>query len=103
MKKTVFDLSSEEGKKIDKELRCTSYYKQYLVGYIATILFIFFMYIVVTSLHEFINPIISEDTFSLICIMILSGFVALISLLFWFKRFDLVKKYYGEKYSKEKE
>lgn len=94
MKKTVFDLSREEGKKIDKELKSTSYFKQYLMGYIATMLFIVLMYIVITSLYEFINPTVSDGTFSLICIMILSGFVALITLLFWFKRFNLVKEYY---------
>ena len=95
MKKTVFDLSLKEGKKIDKEIRKTSYFKQYIKGYIFTILFLIFVYFLGTGLYVFDNPTYQEATANLIYsigIIIIGSTMAISMLLFWFKKFDLIKK-----------
>lgn len=100
MKKTVFDLSLEEGKKIDKEIRKTSYFKQYIGGYIFTILFLLFAYLLGTGLYMFDNPTYNEETVTIIYsigIIIIGSAMSIAILLFWFKKFDLIKKYYDEK------
>lgn len=99
MKKTIFDLSFAEGKKVDSELKKTSYFKQYLNGYtLITAILVFFGSFVLGYFSGTEN--VSVEAFALL-FGILIGFLALLTLLFWFKRFDLVKKYYEEKYSKE--
>lgn len=92
MKKTVFDLSFNEGKKIDKELHKTSYYKQYVRGY---------------GLCTLLTLIIGCDLIgafdkSVPATMVMIGFVSVNTLLFLFKRFDLVKEYYETKKEEEK-
>lgn len=95
MKKTVFDLTYKEGKKIGKEMRKTSYYKQYQLGYsIYALMLILIAFI--TMFSDSIDIDIKE-----IYYVIFFGFLAIMSLLFWFKQFDLFKKYYEEKYNKE--
>lgn len=100
MKKTIFDLTLEEGKKIDKEIRKTSYFKQYVSGYIFTALFLLFIYFLGTGLYIFHNPAYQEETANVINsvgLIIIGSSMAISSLLFWFKKFDLIKKYYEEK------
>lgn len=99
MKKTIFDLSLEQGKKIDKEIRKTSFFKQYIGGYVFTILFLLFVYLIGTGLYMFDNPTYQEETANLINsigIIIIGSAMAISILLFWFKKFDLIKKYYDE-------
>ena len=98
MKKNVFELSYKEGKKVDKELRKTSYYKQYANGYmfsmicliILSITFAPALYTTEATTMELITPI-----------MIIIGFASLFTLIYWFKRFDLVKQYVEAKAEKE--
>ena len=103
MKKSIFDLTREEGKKIDKEMRKTSYYKQYLMEYLLTIMI--FAFILGSSIgFVSANDSISSQMIEMldeICIVLGLGFIAVISILFAFKRFDLVKKYYEEKVKKD--
>ena len=96
MKKTVFDLKFEEGKKLDTELRKTSYFKQYILGYaISLIMLILAVSGLIFSLS--IEESAVTDFYLITSIMIMIGFASLFTLLFWFKRFDLIKKYYDEK------
>ena len=95
MKKTIFDLKFEEGKKLDKELHKTSYFKQYTRGYIFSLLVLIFMgFGVITSLAP---EEATSSTYLIVPIMIMVGFGSLFTLLFWFKRFDLIKDYYEKK------
>lgn len=99
MKKTVFDLSYDEGKKIDKELKRTSYFKQYFMGYILTILFFVIVYFVGIFMCVDCKAI-SEETLNIIVaigLMLVGCFIVVSMLLFWFKRFDLAKEYYESK------
>lgn len=101
MKKTIFDLSLQEGKQIDKEISKTSYFKQYVGGYIFTIIFLVFVYFIGTALYVFDNPTYQEETANVIYsigLIIIGSAMAIGLLLFWFKKFDLIKKYYEEKY-----
>ena len=101
MKKTIFDLSYKEGKKIDKELRKTSYYKQYLNEYLIIVCILGFVWgFTVGNLgaNESIDSSLYEMFFS-ISLIIIIGFLAIISIIFAIKRFNLVKDYYNEKYA----
>ena len=103
MKKSIFDLTYKEGKEIDKAMRKTSYYKQYLTEYLLTIAifaFILGFSIGFVSASDSVNSQMIE-LIDEIAIIIGAGFVAIISILFAFKRFDLVKKYYEEKVKKD--
>jgi len=95
MKKSIFDLTFKEGVELDLEIRKTSYYKQYLKGYILIICFL------VLLGAGFIGYLSFDDTISsslkVISMIILLGFTSLICLNFWFKRFDLMKIYFDEK------
>ncbi len=104
MKKTVFDLDYKEGRKIDKELRKTSYYKQYLKEYIG----IMCVLMVVSGFllgwigaDDSIDSSLYEMFFS-IGLIIAAGFFSLISIIFGIKHFNLVKQYYDEKYANKK-
>ncbi len=98
MKKNVFELSYKEGKKIDRELRKTSYYKQYATGYmfsmicliILSLTFAPALYTTEATTIELITPA-----------MIIIGFASLFTLIYWFKRFDLVKQYVESKNEKK--
>ena len=97
MKKTIFDLSYEEGKKLEKEIKKTSYYNQYrMIGYCSITIMVI---ILVSSFfsEELTAP--SENFFSLFTL----GFMILIFLLYNFKRFDLMKMYYDEKQREKNE
>lgn len=99
MKKTIFDLKYEEGRKVDMELRKTSYFKQYILGYAISIC----MLILIGSglIFSFsMEESTVTDSYLIIPIMIMVGFASLFTLLFWFKKFDLIKKYYEEKSEK---
>ena len=95
MKKSIFDLTFKEGVALDLEIRKTSYYKQYLKGFIITML------ILILLGSGFIGVTIADETVSLaiktISIVILIGFASINLLIFWFKRFDLMKQYFEEK------
>lgn len=101
MKKTVFDLTNKEGVKIDKELKKTSYFKQYLGGYIYSIFILAILGLVIPeTIIDVVKLELSPDIL-LLCWLIMVGFASLLTILFWFKRFDLVKQYYEEKCHKE--
>ena len=96
MKKTVFDLNYEEGRKIDMELRKTSYFKQYILCYLLSLGTL----ILIGSGFIFTSLMIESDVTDFYLtthLMIITGFSLLFTLLFGFKRFDLIKKYYEEK------
>lgn len=95
MKKSIFDLTFKEGVALDLEIRKTSYYKQYLKGFILTICMLVLLgsgFIGVAFTDETVSPALKT-----ISIIVLLGFASIMSLLFWFKRFDLMKKYFEEK------
>ena len=95
MKKSIFDLSFKEGVALDYEIRKTSYYKQYLKGFILTICMLLVLgggLICGLFTDETVSP-----TLMIITIIVMIGFASLMSLIFWFKRFDLMKQYYEEK------
>lgn len=95
MKKSIFDLTFKEGVSLDLEIRKTSYYKQYLKGFILTMCMLLLLgsgFIGVTFADETVSPALKT-----ISIIVLLGFASIMSLLFWFKRFDLMKKYFEEK------
>lgn len=100
MKKSIFDLTFEEGVKVDLEIRKTSYYKQYLKGFILTICMLLLLG------GGLIGGLFSDENVSssiiIISIIVMIGFASLMSLIFWFKRFDLMKQYYEEKNSEKK-
>ena len=95
MKKSIFDLTFKEGAALNLEIRKTSYYKQYLKGFIITMLLLILLG------SGFIGVTIADETVSLaiktISIVILIGFASINLLIFWFKRFDLMKQYFEEK------
>ena len=91
MKKTIFDLKNTEGIKLDFEMRKTSYYRQYLISYI-------FSFLILAI--GFVIGIIYLPENDLVSIIILC-FMALITLLFMFKKFDLLKEYYNSKNEKQ--
>ena len=103
MKKSVFDLTYKEGKEVDRAMRKTSYYKQYLTQYaLIVVVYAFVMGLMIgiaSSITSF-DPHIA-DLIEISGIIITVGFLAVICLLFAFKRFDLVKKYYEEKVKKD--
>ena len=102
MKKTVFDLTYKEGKEIDKAMRKTSYYKQYLTIYaVIVVLFV----LVAGFMIGFVSSTATTDShigdlIEFAGLVISIGFLSIICLLMEFKRFDLVKKYYEEKVQK---
>lgn len=103
MKKSVFELTRKEGKKVDKRLRKTSYFRQYLLEFALTIMILAF---VIGFLLGYVDANESIDSnllemFNALIIIIGFGFIAVVSILFAFKRFDLVKKYYEEVYVKK--
>ncbi len=105
MKKSIFDLDYKEGKKIDKELRKTSYYKQYLKEYImimCVLMFVSGSILGWIGADESIDSSLYEMFFS-IGLIIATGFFAVISIIFGIKRFNLVKQYYDEKYLNKKD
>ena len=99
MKKSIFDLTFKEGAALDLEIRKTSYYKQYVKGYILAIC------IAVLFNVGLISGVLSDKSVTPALIMIgtiiVVCFVSLITLIFWFKRFDLMRLYFEEK-NKEK-
>ena len=100
MKKTIFDLSNKEGRKLDIEFQKTSYFKQYAKGYVTSLLVL----IILGTTYSLSLPDTIERTsffiVSSVGAMIMIGFASLLTLLFWFKRFDLIKMYYEEKNEK---
>lgn len=103
MKKTIFDLSYEEGKKVDAELRKTSYFKQYATGFMISIVLLVFLSCIELFVLALFENTISDTLYQAlpaVSIVIMIGFAILFLLLFFFKRFDLVKQFYEEKYNK---
>lgn len=100
MKKSVFNLTKKEFKAIDKEMRKISYFKQYYLIYILSILLLIFAGMIGVLVYcEGGKELFDEKTLNIIlsCAIILLGFFAsLMALISGFKRFDLVKKYYDE-------
>lgn len=100
MKKTIFDLTFNEGVKLDLEIRKTSYYKQYLKGFILTICMLLVLGV------GLISGLFSDETISssiiIVSMILIIGFASLMCLIFWFKRFDLMKQYYELKNSEKK-
>ena len=102
MKKTIYELNNKEGKALLKEFKKTSYYKQYFMDCITTIIilalicgFILGWYSVCDCPNSSIIEMISA-----VGIVICICFIALIAILFSFKRLDLVKEYYETKKEK---
>ena len=104
MKKSIFDLTTKEGKNLDKNFRKTSYYKQYLKVYLLEI----GLYALIAGfaigwtsagIEDEINPTVSE-IFTTSAFIVMIGFIAISAMLFGFKKFDLLKKYYEEKEEK---
>ena len=94
MKKTIFDLSFKEGVELNLKIGKTSYYKQYVKGFLLSV----FMLLLLGGglvCGLFSDQSISSSTI-FVSIMILIGFASLMCLLFWFKRFDLMKLYHDE-------
>lgn len=91
MKKSIFDLNYEEGIKLDKELRKTSYFRQYYIINCVSISFIVIMLIALLLSKEITEAITALYFLIAVC------FASIIYLIFNFKRFDLIKKYYDEK------
>jgi len=95
MKKSIFNLTFKEGVALDLEIRKTSYYKQYLKGFTLTLCMLLLLgsgFIGVAFTDETVSPALKT-----ISIIVLLGFASIMSLLFWFKRFDLMKQYFEEK------
>jgi len=90
MKKSIFGLSYEEGIKLDKELKKTSYFRQYYLINIVSVSFIVLILIAILFSKD-----LNDSTIN-ICFLIAIGFVSIIYLIFNFKRFDLIKLYYDE-------
>lgn len=80
------------------EIGKTSYYKQYINGFILSICMLLILEIGLIS-GLFFDETVSA-TVTIICMLILIGFASLMCLLFWFKRFDLMKQYYDDKIEK---
>ena len=107
MKKSIFSLTYKEGKELDKKMRKTSYYKQYLKVFLLEIvlfdLFVgFFIGWTSEGIEEKVGSVASE-IFSTSAIIVVLGFVAISAMLFGFKRFDLIKQYYEDTKEKNKE
>ena len=98
MKKSIFNLSFKEGVALNLEIGKTSYYKQYVKGFILSICLLLVLgFGLIGGL--FFDETVSA-TVTIISVLILIGFASLMCLLFWFKRFDLMKQYYDEKNEK---
>ncbi len=91
--KSIFELSYSDGRKIDAEVRKTSYYKQYLkiytVCYIELIIGLMIL-VGICSATEF------SQLYAIGLTILISAF-AIISILFQFKRLNLINQYYYEK------
>ena len=104
--KNIFELSNEDIKKIEAEFRNTSYFKKYMLSYIGSIVvlfssLIFFAFIWLTFVWGDIESWNMENTptfsmittlFFLIGCTILVACLALISLIFKYKKLDLMKQ-----------
>ena len=100
MKKSIFDLNYKEGKKIIKELRKSSYCKQYLLSCLLCIVAFFIL--------SAILPFIVTDDVIINIVMPISllmfGFFSILTMfIFGIKQLDLTKKYYDEKYLNKKD
>jgi len=95
MKKSIFDLSFKEGVELNLEIGKTSYYKQYVKGFLLSICMLLLLG------GGLICGLFTDESVSstiiFISIIIVIGFASLMCLLFWFKRFDLMKQYHDDK------
>ncbi len=109
--KSIFELSNEDIKKLEPEFRNTSYFKKYMMCYTSAILILFLGFVflafvlfnfVTADLENIENPfysVITTLTFVIGCTILLSC-AALISVIFKYKKLDLMKQYYNEKSNK---
>ena len=90
--KSIFELSYSEGKKIDAEVRKTSYFKQYLIIYIVCYITLIIGFLILTGIctaTEF------SQLYAIGLTILISAF-AIITILFQFKRMNLINQYYYE-------
>ena len=99
MKKTIFELNKEEGKKLNIELMGTQYFRQYIFSYsvIMVVSILMGMFIIIGS--DFDKTMALDEGMAMLVLVL---FVLLITLLFLFKMLDLSKQYYDEKNNENK-
>lgn len=99
IKKSIFDLTFKEGKEVEKAMRKSSYYKQYLIQFLLSdfVIIVFACWIISHFSGSNLDDAFMNEAVQGIVFIIALGFIAIIELLFEFKRFDLVKMYYKEK------
>lgn len=94
MKKSIFDLTKEETKKINLELIRTSYFQRYILSYFLVVLVSTLFGIFITIISDFDKDMILDEGMAMLVIVL---FIAIITILFLFKMFDLMKEYYEQK------
>lgn len=100
--KSIFKLNKKEWKKLEKELRKSYFYRQYIIEFIVGIIFFSFVcgfFLGRISGLEYLNKS-TKDMYISIGVIIFFGFITILAILFAFKKLDLLKKYYEE--NKEK-
>ena len=98
--KGIFDLNFKEGINLDLKIKKTSYYKQYLKGYIVSTIILFI--IGLTAIADLFVDYEKNSVAICLAFIILGGFLSILVLLFTFKRFDLIKDFYEETKKEEK-
>ena len=90
--KSIFELSYSEGRKIDAEVKKTSYYKQYLRIYIVCYIELIIGLMILVGLCSSTG---FSQLYAIGLIILISAF-AIITMLFQFKKLNLINQYYYE-------
>lgn len=91
MKKSIFVLTFEEIKKVDIKLRGSGYFKLYTLCYAISLITLFLVGVALCFAVS-IGELLAEDYY----LILLICFCILFTLLYFFKRFELIKQYYEE-------
>ena len=100
--KNIFELTNQEGQKVDFEAKKTSYCKQYRMFYLVSCFILLLTFIYVSFIYFQFTDLPYSQLLYGIAIAIILSFFALIFMLFNFKRFDLIRDFYNEKNIKNK-